>query len=198
MMAAALCASLGCGDNDGTGPAGPPGPEGPAGPPGSGSNGNPNASCPVGGGATSVAEGVPASAPLSSMVSLTFCDAEGTGATNIADYVKALVTRYANNQLAPWRRVPAAPRRDRQRARDPGLVPDVVVKWLDPLGWDPMTSPTVTPRFGANADYIAFLGDGWQGTPYWEGSDTSGWVWVNHEYVSNNRPRATAAPTGST
>ena len=52
------------------------------------------------------------------------------------------------------------------------------------------------PRFGANGDYIAFFGDGWQGTPSWQGSDSAGWMWVNHEYVSNGRPRATAAPTG--
>src|SRR6185436_9369575 len=77
-------------------------------------------------------------------------------------------------------------------------VPDVVVKWLDPLTWDNMTSPSVTPRFGANADYIAYLGDGWEGhgTPYWQGRDDSAWMWVNHEYVANGRPRATAAPTG--
>ena len=77
-----------------------------------------------------------------------------------------------------------------------GLVPDVVVKWLDPLTWDNMATPSVTPRFGANGDFIAYFGDGWQGTPYFQGSDTAAWMWVNHEYVSNGRPRATAAPTG--
>lgn len=206
MVAATLCVALAaCGDNGGAGapgpegpagpagPAGPPGPVGPDGTPGTGGSG---AACPIGGGLETEAEGVPGAVPLSSMVSLTYCDALGTGATNIADYVKALVGRYAMQALPADVEFPLAPAATDSVRAIRGLVPDVVIKWLDPLTWDPMTSPQVTPRFGANADFTAFFGDGWQGTPFWQGSDTSGWVWVNHEYVSNDRPRATAAPTG--
>lgn len=95
ILAAALCASpAACGDNSERGPGGPEGPAGPPGVPGDdgvdgtdGENGTPGqngANCPVGGGIETEAEGVPGAAPLSSMVSLTFCDAAGTGATNIA------------------------------------------------------------------------------------------------------------------
>jgi uncharacterized protein len=212
MLAATLCASLAsCGDNNEQGPAGPEGPGGPRGPQGEngqngengvdgedGENGHNGAACPVGGGIETETEGVPGSAPLSSMVALSFCDTAGTGATNIADYVKALTDHYANRSMPAGIEFPlAAAATDSVRAI-PGLVPDVVVKWLDPLGWDNMTGPTTTPRFGANADFMAFFGDGWTDTasPYWGGKDTAGWVWVNHEYVSNGRPRATAAPTG--
>lgn len=204
-LAAALAA---CGDNlerGAEGPNGPPGPkgaDGENGQPGAdgedGEDGENGASCPTGGGFETETEGVPGSAPLSSMVSLTFCDAAGTGTDNIADYVKALVAHYGNRTMPDGVEFPlAAATTDSVRAI-PGLVPDVVVKWLDPLGWDNMTGPTTTPRFGANADFMAFLGDGWQDTasPAWAGKDTAGWVWVNHEYVSNGRPRATAAPTG--
>ena len=54
----------------------------------------------------------------------------------------------------------------------------------------------MTPRFGANADYIAYLGDGWDaaGTPHWQGSDASAGMWVNHAYTSGPRPKATPAP----
>lgn len=212
MLAAALSASpAACGDNSQIGPEGPEGPAGPVGPQGPagedgedgvdgtpGADGTSGGNCPVGGGLETEAEGVPGAAPLSSMVSLTFCDAAGTGAATIPDYVKALVTRYGQRTMPAGFEFPLAPATTDGVRAIRGLVPDVVVKWLDPLTWENMTSPSVTPRFGANADYIAFFGDGWQNaaTPYWQGSDTAGWVWVNHEYVSNDRPRATAAPTG--
>jgi secreted PhoX family phosphatase len=201
---AALCAaSGGCGDNASTGPTGPEGPTGPTGSKGEpgdpgtpGTGGVNGAACIAGLGTVTQAEGVPPSAPLSSMIALSFCDAAGTGAANISDYVKRLVALYGQNALPPGLEFPlAAATTDSVRAIR-GLVPNVVVKWLDPLTWDNMTTSSVTPRFGANNDYIAFFGDGWQGTPYWQGSDSSGWMWVNHEYMSNSRPRATAAPTG--
>ncbi|HWU89216.1 MAG TPA: alkaline phosphatase PhoX [Kofleriaceae bacterium] len=188
---AAMCAAIaGCGDTGTTGPQGPEGPAGPAGP------GGPVAACPIGGGPTTSVEGVPASAPLSGMVALSFCDAAGTGTTNVADYVKALVARYGQNALPAGMEFPLAPAATDSVRAIRGLVPQVVVKWFDPLTWDLMAGATVTPRYGANGDYIAFFGDGWQGTPYWQGSDNAGWMWVNHEYVSNGRPKATAAPTG--
>jgi hypothetical protein len=154
-------------------------------------------SCPLVGASTSgQVEGVPAAAPLPGVVALGFCDLGNTGASNIPEYVKALVAKYGTNTLPPSFEFPlAAAATDSVRAIH-GLFPNVIAKWMDPLSWDNMTSATVTPRFGANADYIAFLGDGWSGTPYWQGKDNAGWMWVNHEYVSNDRPRATAAPTG--
>ncbi|MGN6107363.1 MAG: alkaline phosphatase PhoX [Kofleriaceae bacterium] len=207
ILAATLCAALaGCGDNSTEGPQGPKGPAGPQGPRGEdGSAGEPGpagpggangASCPVGGGRETETEGVPGAAPLSSMVSLGYCDAANTGAPHIAGYVKALVGQYATGALPDDFEFPLAPAATDSVRAIRGLVTDVVVKWLDPLTWDPMTSPAVTPRFGANADFTAFFGDGWQDTPHWNGNDRAGWMWVNHEYVSNNRPRATAAPTG--
>jgi secreted PhoX family phosphatase len=78
----------------------------------------------------------------------------------------------------------------------------VVASWLDPL--TPNEAPEA-PRYGANNDYIAYFGDGWdadwQGdvvasAPQFRGSGTSGWIWTNHEYISNNRPTRTSAPTG--
>jgi len=204
VFAAALSVAIGgCGDNSNQGPAGPPGDPGEMGTPGTpgtpgepGKDGTNGAACPVGGGLEAQTEGVSSSAPLSSLVAFTFCDAAGTGATNIADYVKALVGRVATNSIDPNLEFPLAVATTDSVRTIAGLVPDVVVKWLDPLTWDNMTSAATTPRYGANGDYIAFFGDGWTGTPWWNGSDNAGFMWVNHEYVSNGRPQATAAPTG--
>jgi hypothetical protein len=78
-----------------------------------------------------------------------------------------------------------------------GFSSNVVIRWLEPLTFD--KSPTAL-RFGANNDYVAFFGDGWDLTPgappQWNGSGSSGWLWVNHEYVSNLMPTPTTAPTG--
>jgi hypothetical protein len=79
---------------------------------------------------------------------------------------------------------------------------NVVAKWLDPL--TSSTSATA-PRFGANTDYIAYFGDGWNAdwngdivgsAPQFNGNGQSGWIWSNHEYISNARPTLTSAPTG--
>ncbi|HEY5952472.1 MAG TPA: alkaline phosphatase PhoX [Kofleriaceae bacterium] len=206
-VSAVLVAALfGCGDNGEQGPAGPSGPQGPAGESGAqgepgtpGADGTPGSdgkSCPVGNVLTGQVEGVPASAPLSAVVSVGFCDLAQTNAKNIPEYIKALVVKYGTNALPASFEFPlSAATTDTVRAVQ-GLVPNVLVKWMDPLGWDNMIGSTVLPRFGANADYIGFLGDGWSGTPYWNGKDSAGWMWVNHEYVSNGRPKPTAAPTG--
>lgn len=78
----------------------------------------------------------------------------------------------------------------------------VVVKWLDPLNG---TNDASTPRFGANCDYVSFFGDGWNSdwqngvvgsAPQFNGSGSAGWLWVNHEYISNGLPLATSAPSG--
>jgi hypothetical protein len=81
-----------------------------------------------------------------------------------------------------------------------GLHPHVVLGWLDPLSFHPLDGdPLKYPRFGANGDYIAYFGDGWGqfgDSPVYAGSDQAAWVWVNHEYVSNDMPTPTSAPTG--
>lgn len=137
-------------------------------------------------------------APLSSLVAVTH---EKGG--DIVKFVKKKVEDYASGELDGFP-LPLAP------ATSPdsvfvmkGLKSNVVVKWLDPLTTD--TSATA-PRFGANADYIAYFGDGWDknwkgsdipgSAPQFNGNSKAGWVWVNHEYVSNDIPTATSAPTG--
>jgi secreted PhoX family phosphatase len=80
---------------------------------------------------------------------------------------------------------------------------NVVAKWLDPL--TPNTSGAA-PRYGANNDYIAYFGDGWNADwpggeivgspPQFHGSGRAAWIWSNHEYISNARPTASSAPTG--
>ena len=111
-----------------------------------GENGHHGGNCPVGGGLETDAEGVPGSAPLSSMVALTFCDAADTGTDNIADYVKALVGHYGTRTMPDGIEFPlAAAATDSVRAIA-GLSADIVVKWLDPLGWQHQR-PATTPRF---------------------------------------------------
>ena len=56
----------------------------------------------------------------------------------------------------------------------------IVARWLDPLGKGLF--------FGANCDYTQFFSD--------EGDPNRGWLWVNHEYVSNLPARVGAPPTG--
>src|SRR5262245_34995166 len=108
LLAASLIVACG-GDTGPAGPPGPPGPgggEGPQGPDGrNGRNGMPGANgmsagaCPIGGMATATVEGIASSAPLSSVIALSFCDVRNTGAMNAADYVKKLVAMYGTNTL---------------------------------------------------------------------------------------------------
>lgn len=142
-------------------------------------------------------------APLSSVVAVSFQDAKGIQGengetpTNVADYVKALVHLHANQDAAiDGVQFPlAAAATDSVRALE-GMHVNVVTKWLDPLTF---SADVDAPRFGANADYIAYFGEGWEdegGAPQFAGSDTEAWIWVNHEYVSNDAPTASSAPTG--
>jgi uncharacterized protein len=205
LVSGALLASFcGCGSDGEDGPQGPAGTSGSSGADGAagakgdpGPDGKPGPVCPIVSGQVSgQIEGVPGAAPLSAVVALNFCDLGATNATNIPDYIKALVARYGTNTLPATFEFPLAAATTDTVRSIPGLFPNVVTKWLDPIGWDNMITSTVTPRFGGNADYIAYFGDGWSSTPYWTGKDNAGWMWVNHEYVSNGRPKATAAPTG--
>lgn len=135
-------------------------------------------------------------APRSAVVALGFADDLGTGAANIADFVKILTEQYAKDVLPPGLQFPLAPASTDDVRAIAGLRADVLVRWLDPLGWD--DSPE-SPRFGANNDYIAYFGDGWDDSPgdapQWNGSGSGAWLWVNHEYVSGDSPTATTAPT---
>ena len=169
--------------NDGTdgtdGETGPQGPQGPQGPDG--------------------AQGafpVDPQAPLSSMVALSFRDELGTGARNIAEYVRALTDMYANGAMPAGVQFPLAAAATDSLRTIAGLHANVVIKWLDPLTFD---NSYEAPRFGANADFIAYFGEGWDvvaNAPQYAGDDTVGWVWVNHEEVSNDPPTSTSAPTG--
>ena len=137
------------------------------------------------------AEGVPASAPLSSMVALTFCDAANTGADQHRRLRQGAGRQYGRERAARRHPVPAAAGGHRHGARDrrAGARRGREVARSADLGPDRARR---RPRASAPTPTTSrYFGDGWQddGTPHWQGSDTAGWVWVNHEYVSNGRPR---------
>ncbi len=152
------------------------------------------------------ARGVPGDAPLSGMVAIRI---DGGGARlgqasydNIADYVKALVRATARGNLPEGVRFPLENATTDTVRQIPGLSRDVIVKWLDPLTAD---DSGTSPRYGANNDYIAYFGEGWDSdwaggrtgsAPQFGGSPSEGWIWSNHEYISNDAPTATSAPTG--
>ena len=135
-------------------------------------------------------------APLSAVVAITHPEGK-----DIAAWVKRQVAHTAFGKF-PSRPFPLRPdTSDSMRVLD-GLHSQVVVRWLDPLT---AQSAVSAPRFGANNDYIAYFGDGWdadwQGDvpgspPQFNGSGQAGWLWVNHEYVSHTMPTLTTAPTG--
>ena len=135
-------------------------------------------------------------APRSSLVAVS----RQEGATTVPHYVKTLVDTYARTGEALGGRFPL-PNADTDTVRTiPGLEAKVVVSWLDALSDDPDG-----PRSGGNADFSAYFGDGWdsdwQGSvvgsaPQFNGDPESGWIWVNHEYISNAFPREGLAPNG--
>jgi secreted PhoX family phosphatase len=198
MALAAGALALACTGDDGLrgppGEGGERGPEGPEGPEGPGGPGGPEG--PEGPEGPAGPAGDPSLdpfVPLSSMVALSL---RGADAANLADYARDLVDRYARAQLPASVQFPlVAAATDSVRALE-GLHSNVVAKWLDSLSFDDKTSRV----FGANPDYIAYFGDGWDDVagdpPQFRGSDKAGYVWVNHEYVSNSKPSPTSAPTG--
>lgn len=180
-----------------TGPAGPAGALGASGPSGApGADGLPGPSGP--GGATGAtgpqgpAGPTPPGPNLPSMVALAYTGATG----DLPTYVRGLVGEVASGARTAASAFVAPASTDDLRALA-GVQPSVVASWLDPIAYGLTPS---TPRFGANNDYIAWFGDGWSAVagapPQWNGSGAAGWVWVNHEYVSNGAPSLTAAPTG--
>ena len=137
---------------------------------------------------------------LSSLIAISFISDQDTGTTNAADWVKAFVHAYATGALSPSVEFPLANEATDRVRTIPSLQYNVVVSWLNPLTQD--DSPDA-PLYGANNDYIAYFGDGWQdaGRPLpFSGSGNSGWLWVNHESmgtpIENRPPTATSAPTG--
>jgi secreted PhoX family phosphatase len=224
--------AFGCtGDEGGPGPAGPGGDPGDPGDPGNpgtpGDPGTPGTPGTPGDPGTPGTPGTPGltdldpETPLSAMVALAFVDdrdvldANGDRPSDIPDYVKALVHHFAsvdpanpdpqNPLIARKIQFPLAAASTDSLRTIPGLRANVVVKWFDPLSYEIGTNALDVPRFGTNADYIAYFGDGWDddwngevlgSPPQFNGDDTAGFVWVNHEYISNNRPTETSAPTG--
>lgn len=187
---ALLSAALVAGCEGEMGRQGAPGPTGPQGDPGEGGlPGEPGTPGEPG------AVPIDPSAPLPGVVALSFQDDNNTGATNIAEYVKALVQAYGDGTLASTMQFPLAAAATDSVRTIKGLHPNVVITWLEPLTFD--DGPDA-PRFGVNNDYIAYFGDGWEaaGAPQYAGEDTMGWIWVNHEYMSNLSATATSAPTG--
>ncbi len=177
-----------------SGPTGPTGPQGPAAPviPGLGN--------------VQRAQGVEQGTPLSSMVAIVYRGDAETGAETLADYVKARVDQVAAGTLPAGVSFPLPSAATDNVRTVQGVHSTVVTKWMDPLSYadgdadNNNYDPVKAPRFGANGDYIAFFGDDWNAggnlSPVYSGSGTAGWVWVNHEYISNSRPKATAAPMG--
>jgi uncharacterized protein len=117
--------------------------------------------------------------------------------TNLVELVRDRLDEYVTGKLPEGVEFPlAAAATDGVRAIG-GIEHGVLAAWLEPLTFE---SSATAPRFGANGDYLAFFGDGWDATagdpPQWNGKGTAGWLWVNHEYVSNSMPTLTSAPTG--
>lgn len=134
---------------------------------------------------------------LSSMVAVSLGGHNGTGSENAADYVKRLVALYAADALPSEVVFPLAnTTNDSVRALD-GFHVNVVISWLDPLTLDTSIEGL---RFGANADYTAYFGDGWEKTEglasSFKGRDNSGWVGINHEHISGSFPTLNSAPQG--
>lgn len=137
---------------------------------------------------------VPPLVPLSSMVAV-------SSQAPIPDVVKNLVNRYVAGTLNDNQQFPLD-NKITDTVRTIGFTHNVVVKWLDPLTEDDAAD---APRFGANCDFIAYYGDGWNddwagdvvgSSPLTSGSSQGGWIWSNHEYISNSYPTTTSAPQG--
>ncbi len=179
---------------------GPSGPSGPTGPQGPGAPGVPGV------GNVQRAEGVAPGTPLSAMVALTFRGDEETKTTTLPDYVKARVDQMAAGTLPTGVTFPLPPATSDSVRTAQGIYSTVIVKWMDPITYfdgdadNNYFDPVKVPRYGNNSDYLAFFGDGWNAngnlSPVYAGSGNAGWIWANHEYISNKRPTPTSAPQG--
>ncbi len=147
----------------------------------------------------------PATAPiatrqLSSMVAVALDQTSAFG--SIPDYVKSLVDRYSEGETIFEGNFPlGVPSRSLDIAGElPNLKSNVVVSWFDAITPDRAAD---APRFGANNDYLAYFGDDWDSDwtngvvgsgPMFNGSPDGGWMWSNHEYISNAEPELNLAP----
>jgi secreted PhoX family phosphatase len=141
-----------------------------------------------------------ATRPLSSMMAVTL--GGDSGFDNIPDYTKDLVDRYAKGEAIADFPLAVPPRDADVAGVLDGLEQNLVVRWFDAI--TPDLDPDA-PRYGSNNDYLAYFGDGWDSDwdgdvvasgPMFNGSEDAAWVWSNHEYISNNIPQPTVAPTG--
>jgi len=229
LVAGALMGALaltGCGEDgeDGAvGPAGPmgeAGPQGPQGPQGpAGDDGTDGADGADGEDGEDGAPGRPgtdslANQPLSSTVALTLTDtaiaeltADGVdNPQSLGAFVRKRVQQYSEGSL-PEGAVFPLPNAFTDTVRTaPGIQSQVVVKWLDPIIDNP--DATTGPRWGANNDFLAYFGDGYDGNPdnggpQQEGADDAGFLWSNFEYVSSSSadfggPSVGSAPSENT
>ncbi len=136
-------------------------------------------------------------APLSGMVAVRLTD---KAFKSIPQMMKHRVAVYANG--GSMENFPLPNATDDSVRTLQGTAHNVVAKWLDPLTGD--LGPDA-PRYGANNDFIAYFGDGWNdswrhgvvgGAPQFNGNPKAGWIWTNHEYVSGEQPGAGNAPIG--
>jgi len=139
--------------------------------------------------------------PRSALVAVHFDPIYGMNAANLAALARLRTDQHARGTLPRGVLFPLpahtnVPVPDEVHTLQ-GLRAQTVIRWLDPLTRDVSAN---APRFGANADFVAYLGDGWNASPgdppQFRGSSERGWMWVNHEYISNNAPTPTTAPTG--
>ena len=129
-------------------------------------------------------------------MALTFRDDIGTGASNLVGLVKGLVKMWNDGTLPSNVAFPVGVASTDSVRAIPGVNTSVVTHWLESLDY---LDGNDSPHFGANNDYLAYLGDGYGAVgsnPLWKGSGFSGWIWVNHEYVGGRPPTTYSAPTG--
>jgi secreted PhoX family phosphatase len=141
--------------------------------------------------------GVGSDAPLSGMVAVRLTD---QNYKSIPALMRARVDQFARGGTVE--NFPLANATDDQAHGVAGTAHNVVIKWLDPLTEDENID---APYYGANNDYVAYFGDGWDSdwqngivgsAPQFNGSGSAGWIWTNHEYIAGHGPGTSSAPKG--
>ncbi len=142
-------------------------------------------------------------APLSAVVALQLEPARAIPSdATIPAYIAKLIDLHEQGNLPQGFEFPVPAVSDDELHVTTGLRKNVVIRWLDPLT---ETDGGEVPRFGANNDFLAWLGDGWADpntaagelAPQWRGSSEAGMLWANHEYVSNQPPTPVSPPNGA-
>ena len=114
-----------------------------------------------------------------------------SGFKSITELVKLRVDQLAKGDLPKGTEFPIPNQVYEKLTTLPELKKDLIVKWLDPLTQDETTKGIY---FGGQNDFIAYFGDDWnadwQGQqigspPQFHGSSQLGWIWVNHETLSD-------------